>query len=111
MYDCPHSTLLPIFHLCLYLNFLHLIFQGEEKKSIEQLKLLINEGVEPKSFLNDLLEIIYLIQQKKNIGNFETDSSISESEKEISIEEGDDVGDDSNDKDLQYIPKIESLEK
>jgi len=65
------------------LNFLHLIFQGEEKKSIEQLKLLINEGVEPKSFLNDLLEIIYLIQQKKNIGNFETDSSISESEKEI----------------------------
>ena len=29
------------------------------------------------------MEIIYLIQQKKNIGNFETDSSISESEKEI----------------------------
>jgi len=65
------------------LNFLHLIFQGEEKKSIEQLKLLINEGIEPKSFLNDLLEIIYLIQQKKNIGNFEIELSISESEKEI----------------------------
>ena len=65
------------------LNLLNLIFQGEQKKSVLQLKEMINEGIEPANFLNDLLEIIYLIQQKKNIGNFETDSSISESEKEI----------------------------
>ena len=26
---------------------------------------MINEGVEPINFLNDLLEIIYFIQQKK----------------------------------------------
>ena len=49
--------------------------------------------------------------QNKLDNNKKIESDSSESEKEISIEEGDDVGDDSNDKDLQYIPKIESLEK
>ena len=44
---------------------------------------MINEGIEPNNFLNDLLEIIYFIQQKKNIGNFDSDLSISESEQEI----------------------------
>ena len=63
------------------LNLLNSIFHGEQKKSTEQLKELINEGIEPNNFLNDLLEIIYLIQQKKNMGD--TDLSISESEQEI----------------------------
>ena len=49
--------------------------------------------------------------QNKLDNNKKIESDSSESEKEISIEEGDDIGDDSNDKDLQYIPKIESLEK
>ena len=43
---------------------------------------MINEGLEPSNFLNDLLEIIYFIQQKKNIGNLDADLSISESEQE-----------------------------
>ena len=47
------------------LNLLDLIFQGDQNKSISQLRELINEGIEPANFLNDLLEIIYLIQQKK----------------------------------------------
>merc|ERR1711969_347591 len=38
--------------------------------------------MEPSNFLNDLLEIIYFIQQKKNIGNLDSDLSISESEQE-----------------------------
>ena len=42
---------------------------------------MIDEGIEPASFLNDLLEIIYSINQKKNIGDL--DLSISDSEKEI----------------------------
>ena len=62
------------------LNLLNFIFQGEQKKSIELLRELINQGIEPTNFLNDLLEIIYFIQQKKNIGNFDSDLSISESE-------------------------------
>jgi len=47
------------------LNLLSFIFQGEQKKSIAQLREMINEGIEPANFLNDLLEIIYFIQQKK----------------------------------------------
>ena len=65
------------------LNLLNFIFQGDQKKSIAQLKEMINEGIEPTNFLNDLLEIIYFIQQKKSIGNFDSDLSISESEEEI----------------------------
>ena len=65
------------------LNLLNLIFQGEQKESLVQLKEMINEGIEPTNFLNDLLEIIYFIQQKKNIGNFDSDLSLPESEQEI----------------------------
>ena len=65
------------------LNLLNFIFQGEQKKSLTQLKEMINEGIEPTNFLNDLLEIIYFMQQKKSIGNFDSDLSIPESEQEI----------------------------
>ena len=65
------------------LNLLNFIFQGEQKKSLMLLKEMINEGIEPTNFLNDLLEIIYFIQQKKSIGNFDSDLSIPESEQEI----------------------------
>jgi DNA polymerase-3 subunit gamma/tau len=65
------------------LILLDFIFKGDQKKSLEQLKEMIKEGVEPNNFLNDLLEIIYFIQQKKSIGNIDSDLSISESEEEI----------------------------
>ena len=62
------------------LKLLNFIFQGDQKKLIKQLREMINEGIEPTNFLNDLLEIIYFILQKKNIGDFDSDLSISESE-------------------------------
>ena len=65
------------------LKLLSLVFNGEQKKSIELLREMINEGIEPSNFLNDLLEIIYFIQQKKSLGNFDSDLSISESEIEM----------------------------
>ena len=65
------------------LNLLTLIFQGDQKKSIEQLREMVSEGLQPTIFLNDFLEIIYFIQQNKILGNFDSDLSISESEKEI----------------------------
>jgi len=65
------------------LNLVRLIFQGNQKKSIEQLKEMVNEGLQPAIFLNDFLEIIYFIQQNKTLGNFDTELLISESEKEI----------------------------
>ena len=64
------------------LDLLNWIFRGDQKKSILQLREMINEGIEPKNFLNDLLEIIYYIQQKKNIGNFDSELFISEAEEE-----------------------------
>ena len=64
------------------LNLLNFIFQGDQTKSIECLREMVNDGIEPTNFLNNLLEVIYFIQQKKNIGNFDSDLSISESEQE-----------------------------
>ena len=64
------------------LELLNLIFHGDQKKSIAQLREMINEGIEPVNFLNDLLQIIYFILQKKNLGNVDSDLFISESELE-----------------------------
>jgi len=65
------------------LDLLNFIFQGDQKKSLAQLKELINQGIEPVNFLNDLLEIIYFMQQKKSIGSLDSDLYISESEQKI----------------------------
>ena len=62
------------------LELIHYIFQGDQKKSIKQLREMINEGIEPANLLNDFLEIIYFILQKKNLGNFDSNLSISDSE-------------------------------
>ena len=64
------------------LNLISFIFQGDQKQSIEHLREMINEGIQPANFLNDFLEIIYFIQQNKILGNFDSELSISESEKE-----------------------------
>jgi len=73
------------------LNLLKLIFQGAQKQSIEQLREMVDEGIQPENFLNDLLEIIYFIQQKKSLGNFESELSISEAEQVIINSISDDV--------------------
>jgi len=66
------------------LNLLQHIFEGDQNKSLAQLKELVDEGLDPIIFLNELLEIVYFIQQKKNIGKFESDLFISlEEEKNI----------------------------
>jgi len=62
------------------LELIHYIFQGDQKKSIKQLREMINEGIEPANLLNDFLEIIYFILQKKSLGNFDSNLSISDSE-------------------------------
>ena len=62
---------------------LSFVVDGDLKQSIDQLKEMVNEGLEPTNFLNDLLEIVYFIQQKKSIGNFDSDLQISEADHEI----------------------------
>ena len=62
------------------ISFLKLIFEGDQIKSIGLIKEMINDGIDPKNFLNDLLEIIYFVQQKKVVGKFDVDLFISEAE-------------------------------
>ena len=56
------------------------ILSGDQKKSILHLKELIENGLDPKIFLNDVLEILYLFSRRINLGPIETDTMISESE-------------------------------
>ena len=65
------------------LSLLNFIFKGDKKKSLEILRDMFTEGLDPNNFLNDLLEMIYFIQQKKDIGDLNSDLSISENEQEI----------------------------
>ena len=56
------------------------ILSGNEKESIKYLKELINDGVDAKIFLNDILEVLYLFSRRINLGPIEKDMTISESE-------------------------------
>ena len=62
------------------LKILEHILEGDQQKSIESFRNLVNEGVEPTNFLNDLLEIVYFLLQEKNLGKIDSDLSLSESE-------------------------------
>jgi len=64
------------------LNLLNLIFEGKQKKATQELREMINQGIDPINFLNDLLESIHLIQQQKSFKDFDFEFSISESEQE-----------------------------
>jgi len=65
------------------LKILHFIIQGDQKKSTEQLRELINEGLDPTNFLNDLLEMIHFILQRKELNDSTADLPLSEAETEI----------------------------
>jgi len=65
------------------LELLKFIFDGDQKKSIESIRQMIDEGLDAANLKNDMLELLYFILQKKNLGNFESDLTISESELEL----------------------------
>ena len=65
------------------LELLKFIFDGDQKKSIDSLKQMINKGLDAANLKNDILELLYFILQKKNLGDFESDLTISESELEM----------------------------
>ena len=64
------------------LELINFIVEGDQKKSIQILREMVDEGLDPQNFLNDILEIINFILQKKNLGDFESNLSLSESESE-----------------------------
>ena len=56
------------------------ILNGNEKKALQYLRDLINDGIDAKIFLNDILEVLYLFSRRINLGPIEKDMSISEAE-------------------------------
>ena len=62
------------------LELINLIFQGDKKNSTVLLREMVDQGIEPNNLLNDFLEVIYFIQQRKNFGDFNDNFSISEAE-------------------------------
>ena len=73
-------TMLGIADRSKILDLLSFILDGDQKKSLEVLRQMIDQGIEPATFLNDFLEMIYFLLQKKSLGNFKNELSISESE-------------------------------
>ena len=56
------------------------ILNGNEKESLKYMKELINDGLDAKNFLNDILEILYIFSRRINLGPIEKDMSISDTE-------------------------------
>ena len=59
------------------------VLNGNEKDAIKYLKELINDGVDAKIFLNDILEVLYLFSRRISLGSIEKDFSVSESEEQM----------------------------
>jgi len=56
------------------------VLAGNEKEALKYLNELINDGVDAKIFLNDILEVLYLFSRRISLGPIEKDMTISESE-------------------------------
>ncbi len=62
------------------------VFEGNENGALKLLKELIEEGLDAKNFLNDILELIYLFSRRINLGPIEKELFVSDSELQL-IEE------------------------
>ena len=62
------------------IEIVSLIFQGEEKKVIKKYRSISDQGVDPKVFLNDFLEILYYIKNFKVFGPNEINFSLNDKE-------------------------------
>jgi DNA polymerase-3 subunit gamma/tau len=56
------------------------VLSGNEKDALKFLHDLINDGLDAKNFLNDILEVLYLFSRRISLGPIEKDMSISEAE-------------------------------
>ncbi len=56
------------------------LLSGNEKEALIELKNLIDNGLDARNFLNDVLEVLYLFSRRINLGPIEKDFSISESD-------------------------------
>ena len=56
------------------------VLSGNEKGALKYLNELMNDGLDAKNFLNDILEVLYLFSRRISLGPIEKDMSISEAE-------------------------------
>jgi DNA polymerase III subunit gamma/tau len=59
------------------------ILLGNQSKSLNHLKDLIDDGLDAKNFLNDILEILYLFSRSINLGPIDKDMMIPEAEAQL----------------------------
>ena len=59
------------------------VLSGDDKNALEILKELINDGLDAKNFLNDILEVLYLFSRRLSLGPIEKDMSVSETEAQM----------------------------
>ncbi len=62
------------------ISLLEEVMNGNDKGALNILKELINNGLDAKNFLNDILEVLYLFSRRISLGPIEKDMSVSESE-------------------------------
>ena len=62
------------------INLFKFLFKGDEKEVINIYRSIYNQGVEPKIFLNDFLEILYYIKNISSIKKEGTNFSLNDKE-------------------------------
>ena len=68
------------------INLFKFLFKGNEKELINIYRSIYNQGVEPKIFLNDFLEILYYIKNISSLKLYGTNFSLNDEEfKEIEL--------------------------
>ncbi len=65
------------------INLLSFALKGDQKNTLKFFKEIFDEGLDGKLFLNDILEIIYLLSRRINLGPIEKDLFLSENEIEL----------------------------
>jgi len=62
------------------IDFFELILKGEEKKVIEVYRKIYDQGIEPKVFVNDFLELIYYFKNINSLSLESTNFSLNDDE-------------------------------
>ena len=62
------------------INIFELILKGEEKKVIESYRKIYDQGVEPKVFINDFLELVYYFKNINSLTLESTNFSLNDEE-------------------------------
>ena len=62
------------------INLLKNVFEGNESGALKILRTLIDNGLDAKNFLNDILQLVYLFSRRVSLGTIEKELFLSDSE-------------------------------